>query len=42
MILITEELIRHQSCYMENKTCSKECEEVREQLDRKYAEMNRR
>ena len=33
--------IDHQNCYMLNKICNDDCAEVREQLDSKYAEMNK-
>ena len=36
-----QEHIDHQHCYMENKICNDDCAEVREQLDSKYAEMNK-
>ncbi len=34
--------LEHQPCYMLNKICNDDCAEVREQLDSKYAEMNKK
>ena len=36
-----DEFIRHQECYLNNIVCDPDCEVVKEQLDSKYAEMNR-